>query len=407
MIRRHTHFTTTITTPLGDDVELELPVNLNDWENPEIITRFTPNHIVVGYLAHDDSPSNPLDDCDGMGKIHHHPRSRYGRRDSDYYEVLGLDSNGDPVIDEDKMQMLWRDKVLAIPPERFVPPEGFEDELFEPCPIYSSRGEPKPYWEHFRQLLANEEAGDYDFSAMAKYAWRRLDVSEELIQTLIDQVEDYISWDWDEVRRECWVGADPDAVLLDLYDHSGVTWSVSGGGMQCQWDTSRGESVWVPDQYAREEVDTRAPIYDHAVVHETNWLKGRGRKYRLKVDGKTIKESDDWLPLYHIAKEIARLRTKAGMPAWNNGRWTAARQLAANAAESYTDYCNGNAYGVIVAVYNMDGDLVEDDACWGFLGDNYAEECLMSEVEDMVERYAQRDAALVESEGVNYENQNG
>lgn len=284
-IRRHTHFTTVVDTPLGNEVELELPVDLNDWENPDITVRFTPNHIIVGYLAHDDSPPNPLDYSYGMGVIHHHPQSRYGRRDSDYYAALGCDSYGDP-----------------------------------------------------------------------------------------------------------------DAVLLDLYDHSGVTWSVSGSSMQCQWDTSRGESVWVPDQGAREEIDTRAPIYDHAVVHETNWLKGRNRKYRLEVDGKTIKESDDWIPLYHIAKEIARLRTKAGMPAWNNGRRTAACQLAANAAESYTDYCNGNAYGVVVAVYNMDGDLIEDDACWGYLGSAYAEECLVTEVEDMVERYAKRDAALIESE---------
>lgn len=396
MTRRNIHFTTTIDTPEGYTLDVELPVNLNDWENPEIITRFTQNHIIVGYLAHDDCPSNPLEHCDGMGKIHHHPRSQYGRRDSDYYEVLGLDSDGDPVIDEDKMQMLWRDKVLALPDEVFTPYKP-DDETIDP----------EAFAQELRLQLANEPAGDYTFWDMADGAFRYnvrngdWELDRDEIASLAEELEDYICWGWDEIRRECWVGADPDAVLLDLYDHSGVVWSVSGGGMQCQWDTSRGESVWMPDQYAREELDTKAPIYDHAVVHETNWLKGRGRKYRLEVDRKTIKESDDWLPLYHIAKEIARLRTKAGMPAWNNGRWTAARQLAANAAKSYTDYCNGNAYGIVVAVYNMDGDLVEDDACWGFLGHTYAEEYLESEVEDTVERYAQRDSVLflVESEG--------
>ena len=394
MIRRHTHFTTTIDTPEGYTLDVELPVNLNDWENPEIITRFTQNHIIVGYLAHDDCPSNPLEHCDGMGKIHHHPRSSYGRHDSDYYEVLGLDSYGDPVIDEDKMQMLWREKALALPDEVFTPYKP-DDETIDP--------------EHFAQdlrlQLADEPAGDYTLWDMVRGAFGpcvlhgNWELDQEQRDSLETALDDHLTWDWDDVQKECWVGSAPDAVLLDLYDHSGVTWSVSGGGMQCRWDTSRGESVWVPDTYAREEIDTRAPIYDHAVVHETNWLKGRNRKYRLEVDGKTIKEGDDWIPLYHIAKEIARLRVKAGMPAWNNGRRTAARKLAANAAESYTDYCNGNAYGVIVAVYNMDGDLVEDDACWGYLGSEYAKECLEFEVEGMVERYAERDAALVESEG--------
>lgn len=394
MIRRHTHFTTIVDTPLGDEVELELPVNLDDWENPDLKVRFTPNHIIVGYLAHDDSPSNPLDDCDGMGKIHHHPRSRYGRRDSDYYEVLGLDSYGDPIIDEDKMQMLWRDKVLALPDEVFTPYKP-DDETIDP----------EVFAQDLRLQLADECAGNYTLWDMVYSAFYRnvcngdWELDPGQVSSLAEALEDHMTWNWDEVSQECWVGADPDAVLLDLYDHSGTIWSVSGGGTQCQWDTSRGESVWVPDKYAREEIEIRAPIYDHAVVHETNWLKGRGRKYRLEVDNKTIKELDDWIPLYHIAKEIARLRTKAGMPAWNNGRRTAARQLAANAAEYHTDYCNGNAYGVVVAVYNMDGDLVEDDACWGFVGDNYAEECLMSEVEGMVERYVKQDAALVESEG--------
>lgn len=225
MIRRHTHFTTTIDTPEGNTLDVELPVNLNDWENPEIITRFTPNHIIVGYLAHDDSPQNPLDDCDGMGKIHHHPRSRYGRRDSDYFEALGLDSYGDPVIDEDKMQMLWRDKVLALPDEVFTPYKP-DDETIDP--------------EHFAQdlrlQLANEYAGDYSLWDMVYSAFYRnvrngdWELDRDQIASLAEALEDYICWNWDEVRQECWIGADPDAVLLDLYDHSGVTWSVSGSG---------------------------------------------------------------------------------------------------------------------------------------------------------------------------------
>ena len=38
------------------------------------------------------------------------------------------------------------------------------------------------------------------------------------------------------------------AVVLDAYIHSGIALSVSGGGVQCQWDTSHNIAVWVPDE---------------------------------------------------------------------------------------------------------------------------------------------------------------
>lgn len=317
----------------GEELELELPIPLNEWEAPEIELVETPHYIVLGYLAHDDSCSNPLEDCDAMGAIHHHPRSRYGSRDSDYYNVLGLDSYGDPLIDEDKVQMMWRDKVLAIPPERFVPPERFENELFEPRPIYSSKGEPEPYWEHFRLRLADEEAGDYWVSDMAKYAWRRMDVSEELIAALTEQVEPHLTWNWDEVLKACRIGPDPDAVLLDRYEHGLCKYSVhSNGG--CPWDTSRGEAVWVPDKYLKEELE---------------------------------KITDP------------------------EARRAQALKCAEQACDTYTDWCNGECYGHVVGVYDkVDGAQVDEDSCWGYIGDEWAEEALKEAMTFYVKEYQKR-----------------
>jgi hypothetical protein len=48
---------------------------------------------------------------------------------------------------------------------------------------------------------------------------------------------------------------DPDAVMLDCYSHGGQVWSVSGNGMQCQFDTARGAGVWVPDDCLRDQLD--------------------------------------------------------------------------------------------------------------------------------------------------------
>lgn len=40
----------------------------------------------------------------------------------------------------------------------------------------------------------------------------------------------------------------PDLVWLDLYEHSGQVWSIHGKGCSCQWDTSTGAGVWIPDE---------------------------------------------------------------------------------------------------------------------------------------------------------------
>lgn len=43
-------------------------------------------------------------------------------------------------------------------------------------------------------------------------------------------------------------------VLLDIYEHGGMAYSVTGTGMQCRWDTTRGGAIWVPDDGAQENI---------------------------------------------------------------------------------------------------------------------------------------------------------
>lgn len=46
----------------------------------------------------------------------------------------------------------------------------------------------------------------------------------------------------------------PDAVLIDKYEHSGVCYSVAGEGTQCRWDTSNAWAVWLPSYVLRDEL---------------------------------------------------------------------------------------------------------------------------------------------------------
>ena len=151
-----THQTQEFTLNNGEEVELEFEYTPADWKDP--IVKQAGNYLIFGYLSHDDDCGNPLDDCDGMGKIHHHPRSRYGRRDSDYFEVLGLDSYGDLIVDEDKVQDLWRERVMALPLRHFhIADKAVRRQIRE-----HSVG--RDYRVVLREALANEEAGDYNMT---------------------------------------------------------------------------------------------------------------------------------------------------------------------------------------------------------------------------------------------------
>ena len=62
--------------------------------------------------------------------------------------------------DEDKLQQMWHDKVMAIPPELFTFPDDLAEHTWEPRPVYSNKGESVPYWAAMRRWLADESVAD-------------------------------------------------------------------------------------------------------------------------------------------------------------------------------------------------------------------------------------------------------
>lgn len=238
--RVSTIFYTSEKVPEGVDIELEFtPVDYFD-----TLVAETETGIKIGYVIRDECSSNPLEDCDGFGTIHHHPRSNYGSRDSEYYNVLGLDSYGEPVVDEDKLQAMWHDKVMALPLELFTLPE---DEAWD------------GHQETLRQELAEETAGDYTMTQQCQHAWHQQGISTDGMGELVQRLENTDFWRCEEAEKQCRVPPNPDVIMLDLYDHSGQIWSISGTGMNCWWDTSRHESLWVPDEALLEEVEGKPP----------------------------------------------------------------------------------------------------------------------------------------------------
>lgn len=283
------------------DIDVELMFDPND----DPLTKRIGDKLVVAYNVHDDSPQNPLEDSDCYGEIHHHPRSRYGRRDSDYYNIWGLDQYGDPVVDEDKLQNKWV-------------------EYLEACLTGKLREDP------LVQMM-NEQVEDVDMRTHCKYAWvhncRSGDtkLTEDEFEQYFEIVEDNVLWDYDTEVEDCYKGPDPDAVLLDLYEHSGCIWSVHNSGPNCRWDTSGGAATWIPNDCLRLELDSCTNPQD---------------------------------------------------------RRDMAVKFAEQACEAYTSYCNGDVYGCVVEVFELKDEAwvqVSEDSCWGFIGYDYAEDSLNSE----------------------------
>lgn len=182
-----------------------------------------------------------------------------------------------------------------------------------------------------------------------------------------------------------------DAVMLDVYSHSGQTWSLSGGGMQCRWDTSHGAGAWVPDGHLLKELDSQAPQAAFAFVKNTSWLRGTGKSYQLVQavwagdhcnEIVHVEFSDDASALHAKAKLIAEMMGKPTphQIAW--GRERLCDVFAGQFLHQYNAVISGDIYGCVVETFDLDGTQTEYDACWGFIGGDYAEETLKDEYFD-------------------------
>jgi len=338
--------------------------------------------LLVGYLSDDTDCANPLEDCDGVGRIY--SAHRHSSNHAEMQEALALDSDWEPDLDlvEDHLDRLrkpWID--AASQSEEF---QGWATETAGPRArldeAYFKRRAAKLWRETGGEYLYGEDCiDDFDFTT---------DVRIEL---------------WNELRSEGLIG-DRDAVVLDCYDHGGQVWSITGQGMQCQWDTATGAGVWVPDDDAREEIERRASVYAFGLVLDNgDWTRGSGRKrYYAVLDnlygGESSPQFSEWseafdwlsaksrklkLPKRKLPRESALLR----------GRERAAAEIAKCDLDTYNNWLQGFTFGVVVATYENVGtadepewSFVESDECWGYIGDDYAMEEVRARVTAEVQR---------------------
>lgn len=357
--------------------ELDLPFkasSIMDYHTPA--TAIVGSTLYVGYLSDDIDCQNPLDDCDGMGKVY--SAHRHSSTHAEMQEALGLTSDWDKDLDlvnqhADRFRLAW---ISAAK-------QSAEFQIWAEKTAGHGARLDAAYYERRAKKLWRETEGEYIYN-------------EDCIQDFefTDEVRVEL---WKTLRSERLIG-DKDVVVLDCYQHGGQAWSISGQGMQCRWDTSSGAGVWVPDDCAREEIDRRSDVYAFGGVKDNGfWTRKSGKKrFYGELDGQfggTVSEQfDDWQEAFEwLSTQSASLKLPSNKTERAAllliGRMRAASELTRDSLATYNDWLQGSNYGVVIAEFqnvgspeNPQWNFVDEDACWGYTGDDYAMEEAISGV---------------------------
>lgn len=287
----------------------------------------TPTHVIVGGLISDTDPGNPLEDWDGEGKIVH-----FGRRASDkeeraeFFSVLGLNSEGNPILTGEKIGAFLLKRVWDALTSSHL------QLMFDLIELAKGFGITDPLKKLISQAI--EACDDEDWRGDLACRLTTLNPMDfdwddlQAVEQLGDLVASHAKAAWEDALAAGKIG-NPLAVKLDIYEHGGMHYSVSGEGMQCRWDTSRCAAVWVPCDVAAENI-------------------------RTMPDGNPE------------APENLR---------------AAAVKYCRGVLETYNQYLSGEVYGVVVYVIDRStGERIEDEDVehWGHFGSDCAEEELES-----------------------------
>jgi hypothetical protein len=375
----------------GTAAEAVLPVPERFEDTPseqfeEIVV--SERHIVLSVAERDDCPENPLTDWDGNGEIHWHPRARYAIKGFDSYLAhAARNEYGNPIIDEDKLQQIWRDKVMAVPLE-----------LFEP--LVDDRYDDQDTAEKLRETLADESPADYGAKHLMEIAWSLTPDERAERSDALDAVDDAIGWQYELAVEQATEAPELWVVPLDCFEHGLMRLDVAGTGPSCYWDTSRNAALWVPDDAAFPELYRRAAVYAYGSIDDSITLAS-GAKYNAKLghgaEAVSLGIFEDWGAAFTALETAA---VAAGLPtlAYSQGRisyivaereftsWTeacqyrsslipfgqlkrgiraAAEEMAQQASELYTAYVNGDVWEHYTLQYKLkDGAKPNDPDSW-------------------------------------------
>lgn len=340
--------------------------------------------VFVAYLEHDGDCENPLGA--GLGSIY--SAHRNSRTKAEMQSALGLDSEWNADVSNEAVLRISSEKFAT----RLFADQGFGDVVLKHLEVSTLDELKREMWAtYFDPYRSPRRHFHQDFA----------DAPEQYPIDLFDHSA------WLTARSEGKVG-NPFFVLLNVYEHSGTVYSVTGEGMNCTFDTAKCVAVWVPGEHLERNLwrlalaTFKVTIDEKAAVHE--WQPSEnGRDYGNGVKQELVKISDavytvvldGSLMSHHSTFDDAREAAIRGLGRRYDGVHAiqAAREqaltYARTACEAYSAWVNGDCFATVVETWKVtqdeDGDyfpkLVNSETGSGFIGRTDADEALEAALE--------------------------
>lgn len=326
----------------GKFATLELEYKPVEWITP--LGHFGDDKITLVYAVHDCSPMNPAEESDDTFIDAYSDRNK-----EELYGVLGLDRYGDRNYDdiinhhEQEVEKRYVKSVLGTYNER--------------------------------ELLEDFDAVDLDEVklGLAKEVGSSHQTYPAVYERVLDQM-------W---KDPAYFPGNLNAVLLDVYEHGGRVWSITGGGTRCRWDTSTGVGAWVPSASTLEYAEKGAKTRAHFRVRKqrTSYILERKAWNGAKDNwtAEPVETADSEHELLARAEELAEHLDCTEFQLFH-GKRCRLEELAGYFLNEYNAYINGDMYGVVVQTYSLDGKPLTEDACWGYYTSEYTEEIMKEEL---------------------------
>lgn len=372
------------------DVTAQLRLRPDTEERMVVMEKF----IVAGGLCYDeDADGNPLTNNCGNGSLYRRGRQVCRSEQSSFFEALGLDSYGGKELKDERVS----DQLVTHVTSAIRKNRSLMTSLSNLLRSQSGSGT----WDAVCKKVGEaiyQEGWEYALDYIATYF---LDVPywADLADEWKDKLDDLAELLCEREAESAWERAvaagtigNPLAVMLDVYEHGGIVYSVSGRGMQCRWDTSRGGAVWVPNACAEENI--RYNVLHRLGMGEVQWFGACGSKddplhARYSLDG-----GNTWVGNFaKWSQAMDAMVAASGQqidPSELHSLLRAeAEKYCAGVLDEYNAWVNGDVYGVVVYVIDRHtGVRMNDksDECWGFIGRDYAEETLENAILNTVMR---------------------
>ena len=343
----------------------------------------TDKYIVAGGLCFDQDAPNPLEDGCGNGHIYH--RGRRGDRDQEsaFYEAVGMDGDGNSDLSLDAvLQHLIDNAISAMRKNRslmtslgnLLRHRGFNsrwgtiESLVSDAATYAG-------WEDILDRIAYTLFGEWRFANIDQKWQDRLSAIGELFS------EEEAQKSWEHLSRTGKIGH-PMAVMIDIYEHGGISYSVSGHGMQCRFDTTSGGAIWVPCKEAESNIRSR--VAEEICSGKVEWFGSLGVDHDLLNARYSLDDGQTWIgegmgwKWDEAVDAMQKAAEKNISPAeLQSMLYAESEKYCASILDTYTSWANGDVYGVCYYVIDREtGERIDDhdEECWGFIGGEYAEE---------------------------------